>query len=61
MVHKQTPKSSQSVTVCMHMCIIVGTPGADGDPGAPGKDGLPGEDGESLMWGTLYSTQANNE
>ena len=45
----------------MHMCIFVGANGTKGDTGPPGKDGDPGKDGESLMWDTLYSTQANNE
>ena len=42
-------------------CVCVGSKGAVGDPGPPGEDGPPGKDGESLMWDTLYSTQANNE
>ena len=45
--------------VCTRICV--GTPGADGKTGPPGNDGPAGEDGESLMWGTLYSTQAINE
>ena len=38
-----------------------GSQGPPGPPGAKGEKGDPGDVGKSLVWGTLSSTQANNE
>ena len=56
--------------ITLFLCVCVGVPGAPGrdgsdgrpgDPGADGEDGVPGDDGKSLMWGILFSAQANND
>ena len=67
-IYQQILKSSQYFFVYACACVCVGAPGepgrnaSQGPPGPPaqkGEPGEPGNDGKSLVWGILFSTQAD--